>query len=912
MFGVDPRLAANDTALFCEATYYQQEVHATIALPSKAVISTSPAGEKIPLPSDMFNISSFEWAMASGMEQVPTRGEYPTSSFPSQKSRLLDMPLNLDYIPKMAPFAIATLPRPAEDYLAPDVLRRSYESAYRLLFSRQLVDILQDRHDQATAPPGRLEFITQAVVIIPAFAYAALVLLGLISMTTFGVLLGISRRPNQLLSDPATLGSLMDLVSADQNTSDAFATVDSEPSDGLRDKMKDQEFALLPVADADHPVVKIRHCAPPNLYADSADTAQRTDKEQCKAGIRPLEMKVIIGSMFLFVQLSAVVTFVVLYILSHNSSGLKLPSESTFVRQLVENYIPIALATLIEPFWIVLNRLLSLLQPFEELRKANVPASRSIEVDYSSLPPQLLLVRAFSARHYVLGTVCMMALLANVLAVALSGLMNERTMIVASESQLQTSYDSVLLSSINGTGTPLNGVLDDNSDGSMTVDPFYRKMSNLTAETPLPAWADDERAYLPARLSALNQSSNFRLTTPGFGAQLNCQVLTTEGVPRYNMKYSDDASELDLETTLVNDSGAVVNCSNYRNWGRAFSTFNLNTLRDPQPGHMALELNSMLTSRNTTTEHDLFCRQNLVAGWLRADWRLKSGETMPGSSLAAWPKMDLLSLNATMLLCRPTLVASKAKIRVDSSGRVLEATPEGMTSPGDVTVPSVLGLLAQANRYLIDSGATWHNDSFPSDYNNYLMVKQFPNAKESLNASLPIPTPSQVVGNFAKVYQQLFAIFIATNFQNIFTPNSGKVAPISTQVLTPETRIVFSTPAFIIVQTILGLYMITTIWFYARRPWRVLPRLPSTIASNIAYFAASRALVDLSRRNAEDAKDLRQSWTWSYGTFLGVDGKAHVGIERDPYVLAPDEDGLSSYSEEGLGIFPPGRDIGVS
>lgn len=78
-----------------------------------------------------------------------------------------------------------------------------------------------------------------------------------------------------------------------------------------------------------------------------------------------------------------------------------------------------------EPTWGLLNRLLCVLQPFEELRKGDSLASRSLKVQYTSLPPQLVVWRALRAKHLLLSAVCIVAVSTNVLAVALSALLVE-------------------------------------------------------------------------------------------------------------------------------------------------------------------------------------------------------------------------------------------------------------------------------------------------------------------------------------------------------------------------------------------------------------------------------------------------------------------------------------------------------
>ena len=103
------------------------------------------------------------------------------------------------------------------------------------------------------------------------------------------------------------------------------------------------------------------------------------------------------------------------------------------MQNLLENYIPTVIATLIEPFWVLINRLLCLLQPIHELKGCKAKAKDSIDLNYCSLPPQLVIFKALRAHHFVLATVCSMALLANVLSIAFASLFHHNTVTVSTE-----------------------------------------------------------------------------------------------------------------------------------------------------------------------------------------------------------------------------------------------------------------------------------------------------------------------------------------------------------------------------------------------------------------------------------------------------------------------------------------------
>jgi hypothetical protein len=93
----------------------------------------------------------------------------------------------------------------------------------------------------------------------------------------------------------------------------------------------------------------------------------------------------------------------------------------------------------------------------------------------------------------------------------------------------------------------------------------------------------------------------------------------------------------------------------------------------------------------------------------------------------------------------------------------------------------------------------------------------------------------------------------------------------------------------IVAVVILAVFMLVTITLYIRRPWRILPRMPTTLASQLAFFTASHALRDLAETSGMSEKErnsyvkgLRQRYR--FGRFVGTDGKPHIGIEREPLV----------------------------
>jgi hypothetical protein len=207
-------------------------------------------------------------------------------------------------------------------------------------------------------------------------------------------------------------------------------------------------------------------------------------------------------------------------------------------------------------------------------------------------------------------------------------------------------------------------------------------------------------------------------------------------------------------------------------------------------------------------------------------------------------------------------------------------------------------LLGQAHQFLFDRPRNWHNDSFPSDFNNYFL-ERLTNTSNFLDSDAPPPPAEEMMVPFSRLYAQTFATLVGRNYDRLLETSNNN--PVSGFVIRSETRVFMSTTMFIIAETILGLYLMVTVALYLRRPWRILARIPDSPASIIAFFAASHALQDFRRTSnlppsslANHLKQLNRHY--GFGTFMGTDGKVHAGIERHPLLATyKREDTLLSF-----------------
>jgi hypothetical protein len=197
------------------------------------------------------------------------------------------------------------------------------------------------------------------------------------------------------------------------------------------------------------------------------------------------------------------------------SLGLPLPSDSLIINQILVKYLPMVLGAFFEPIFTWLTRTLCMLQPYEQLRRGNAPRSRSLDTTYHCLPPQAVIFKVFKSGHLSLASLCcVMTLLANVISVAFSSLLYERIIMLPAPQNFTAQYQLP----ISPSGIPSSNY------ASSTYDHFYVAMSNLTANTPLPAWTDQSFFYVPFQeLDNRNASTTLhRARTPAISASLHC------------------------------------------------------------------------------------------------------------------------------------------------------------------------------------------------------------------------------------------------------------------------------------------------------------------------------------------------------------------------------------------------------
>lgn len=856
----------DSTVLFCEPSYWMQQVNATIQAIDMTVLKMVPLNPPEPLPDTLFNISNFEYVIGTGAVVKSQRADISeTVSAINQKPRLQDISITGNLSDgNMVGYAFGLTRFDPAEYLNSSTLSSSFEKAHQLLFSLAIGNLLSTNTEGPQQRHGSIQSHAHAIFVVRTLALLLEGFLGLVAILTIALLYTSWVRPSQLRHDPACIDDLMSMVNPDLPTSIAMED-DKSVNEVLHTSIEQGQLHFRANTQPNKEQNVTRSKGIEDLPQTTFVQASSTEKPP----IRPLELRLIVAAIFIIILMLAAIVLVALHFKAHFHFGLSQPTSSTIINQLLTNYLPVVFATFLEPFWLLLNRTLCVLRPFEELRTGNARPSRSLKLRYTSLPPQLVGIRALRARHFLLTAICAVGISANLLSVALSGLFQT--------SIISISADGIL----KPTRSPIIEQITTFEEDDLAVsDPFYIAKANITDGTALPAFLSQDRVFMPfdTNDSGLNPlAKEFQTETQAFGAKLTCVAINYESIPF--IKGSEDYG------VGVGVAPVVVP----RSLTRGHDVICNNPYQGPAGGQnnseAALEVITSLSAAGSGS--DDVCATLLLIGFLRANLTVSSNNVKTDNSdqvLDIDPNILVVnSLSSLWMVCQPTFLTAPYSITVDDTGRIKDYTQVGPyasdTDPyfsGNATVGSLFNRTGYLWGHSPDTRGYWHNDTFVDTWFAYY-IKHLTNSTLFIDPTNAVPTFDAIVPVVEEVYARLFAIILS--MQPDWFRDASENATMNGKVMTTQSRIFLSRPAYIITVTLLGFNILVAIGYYAKRPKRMLRRMPTTIASVLELFDGSGLV-----KEARDAGGLKEEWKLGYGRFVGTDGKPKLGIERRPFV----------------------------
>lgn len=477
---------------------------------------------------------------------------------------------------------------------------------------------------------------------------------------------------------------------------------------------------------------------------------------------------------------------------------------------------------------------------------------------------------------------CATAAIANVLTISLSALFETREVDQAYPIQLE---QTVLPQTEHPEGLDLSGRMGE---------PLQVMLANLTGSAPLPPWITHDTYFLPVDIPPVsNESPGVKRTlkTTGIQSQLDCRKMETSGSDLlYEFSLNTDATQARFTMREEQPDGGTIKC--YSQNAQVADNAEIPSedtqvyLRGSPAGKRGVEL--FMTPKSSfefaTTEEKRACPRMLVAGWVRSTITLEAelSETIYGPAA----NVSNASLEQSWMMCRPRYERGIFDVTVDGNGRVLDAVRTGALNQ---TVDDALGeQVWNATTFLIGPPPdflTWHDDTLALDWANlFIRESGWPSI---IDPTAPLPEFTTLVTAVNKVYQQLYAITLGVNQRKL--AESQEPLLISGKKIVKERKVFLTPTMFWITIVILVFDLLVALGFYLRIPRPFLPRMPTTIASLLPYFAGSNIMLDLRKCDGteEDAVShfKNSDHSYGFGKYMGTDDQVNIGIDRHPYLI---------------------------
>lgn len=836
------------TVLFCEPSYFIQSVNVTVTVPNMTVSSFKPLESPQQISSTILDTSIFESIVAGtspGPNGQPFNATAPNGDINETTNIDTTQLTNrgvTDVFDHLIVFAVGVSQLAADAYLNASVLAASMDSAYQILFALAMTSLLSpgtmEPEKTMNRITGEIRGDENAIVVVRSLALALEACLGVAALSTSLLLLVYWNRRSELKKDPASLSRVMEMIQTDPKLPmhiEKLGQTVGKPSCTLKSGQ-----LRVDRCGSGHPLI--------SDYSNSS--TPQFDKQTTHKSVLPFVMLNTVGLAFVGILITVLVIVVALHLCIRHLHGLNTPVNNPILAQIILNYVPVLFATLLEPFWTLLNRKLCLMKPMEALRSGESRASSSLDLRYTSLPPQLCIWRALKARHFLLVAVCVIGLSSNILAVVLNALLQPQLTTIATNGTFLESF------SLSVNGSPSDTIGSDH---------LYIAAANFSHGTSLPAWVSQYLYFLPFQsnmTSPLGNVQSYIANTPGLGLDVVC-TNQTWAEPAYIALPDNNITDIGQPRLSVIQSN--VYCT--RQWDTFYDSFDKT--------NATLEILAPLApsfSNASQSDRDI-CGSTLAIGFLRA-------ELYPGVE-----DVDSLFTSSTWMTCESTLFTAMYEVQVTNNGRVEGFSRKSDKSKaipflGNGNVPSFLNNLFVAFDAPFNNLAPyWNNDTTRDTWPGFL-IKAITKSPILIDPALPAPDFETVAPIVVDLIQRVFPIILSLSPSAFVTAPPG--SKIEGKMLISCTRIFMSSQLFIATVTLLLLNIAVGVAYYIWRP-QPLPRsvLAETIAGVLELFDGSGLV-------KEQVKDMPwpKDWRFGYGGFIGVDdGKPRMGIERRPFVV---------------------------
>jgi len=885
-------------ALFCDIIYYKEAGMAKVLLLNETVVSFSATEPRVVLAENDFNSSHFQRVTIDGQppDSYSENGGYQQMALDmddcspiTNSGRLRNLNFTVpayttENAGSMVSWLLALAPSTLENYLNSTILAESYDKTYQQLFALAMGrNFVSDQ--SAFLQDVKSETLVDAVTLVPGFLYATEALLVVTLLLFLWLTRYLSHLRLELHRNPECLARVLDLARSPAIQAKFTPYTDSDEST-LKDDMGSEMFKISISSDG-RPALSATSLSPSLTRRQSGNSTTTSPFVKHILGIS----WIVLGPTIILIA-ALVTSFYVLDSLSRRNSGIPLPKGNAFTIQLALSFAPTLFATLLGVYINAICRACSFMSPLQGLRKGNARAKSTLLTAYTALPPPLVFPKALPDRNYLLAALSILSVLSNILTVSIAGLF--------------TQYNANVASTMNFTNSkePFLSLMKDSDYQDIfdhQVDPIYTVTANVSGLTKLPTWTTINYGYLPISFDEMKsgiQNPELEFETVGYGADLDCvdflNIIPNQSA-RFELRNFKNESALNFEFCYGYPDGDSVPCGpeNSMHWG-----VDAPLSQVPNNRVAAYEVQATVSRPNNPEEIPIWNsqtnEQQIVLTWVRGRWKTKVA-SFPDDFNSTSSDNPYFEYNATVIACRPRLKMQKVVLRVDVEGNVLSEQLQGSPEYGSEDRFNLTNSLRASIQTVANKNPAttigWRTNTNAQDWPNYV-YKTILNSTDMLDADKPVPTFEFAGETASHAFSRIFAAQMSLD-RRYLQPSNASSTPIQSATLYQTVRRVrLSYPMLVITQTILILNFVVLLVYRLTLPAPFLPRQPFTIASQIAYAAASHVVDDIAaavdrageyKTSASLEREL-DDYRFGYGTYIGKDGMPHIGIARDPFV----------------------------
>lgn len=303
----------NITALYCQTSYYKQQVMVTVVTDGYKPQNTSiqPISNRETLTENEFNSTSFEFLIFAGMPleaiDVITR-DFPFESVMQLGTRIDRTGLSSPVNSGMVGYALDGRNEPVTPYSDPNTLHEAFERAHKFLFAITVNYLLSNETDVGNSTAVS-SFQQSGIIVSRLFSAIVESLLLLVAIFTLSLLWICHKSTSYLHSNPSSISRLVAIFRNGSETNELFRPVDHADEKSLRELFQGDKFRLTRSDCKDAR----------SLYIEKVDDSEQahSDKRFDKPTgyyepIRPTALRREMGLLFGVVQIGALVGIVYL------------------------------------------------------------------------------------------------------------------------------------------------------------------------------------------------------------------------------------------------------------------------------------------------------------------------------------------------------------------------------------------------------------------------------------------------------------------------------------------------------------------------------------------------------------------------------------------------------------------------